>query len=309
MVVIAQGGGLNLNRDVGQHERHRQGRRRRALSSCRCGPLVWRLSATTPSCRHGSSPKLYAPQVAKHLKEGRLKGRPSRWSQSKTYQYSHLAKVVPRRPAGVTSSRHEGGGTMSREDLVDHGAPRDSARVGVDRERPQEGHSVARHDRLHGALRRTARHGRRRHQRVSTVFATNRLGRSWRGVGRYFGSPSSRRRSASLWPSRRSGFTTTSPAAWSTFNVEMDNSSSELVDYFIKEDGVRSSPGSEVPGIRRSVVRFPNRGILESRNRGNRLRRRIPMAMDVGGLKKGGVHGRHQTSRRSSTSCWCCSSS
>src|SRR6187397_3412865 len=37
--------------------------------------------------------KLYAPQVAKHLKEGRLKDALS-VAQAKTYQYSHLAKVV-----------------------------------------------------------------------------------------------------------------------------------------------------------------------------------------------------------------------
>ena len=37
--------------------------------------------------------KLYAPQVAKHLKEGRLKEAIA-LSQSKNFRYSHLAKVV-----------------------------------------------------------------------------------------------------------------------------------------------------------------------------------------------------------------------
>ena len=37
--------------------------------------------------------KLYAPQVAKHLKEGRLKDAIA-LSASKNYRYSHLAKVV-----------------------------------------------------------------------------------------------------------------------------------------------------------------------------------------------------------------------
>ena len=37
--------------------------------------------------------KLYAPQVAKHLKEGRLKDAIA-LSQSKNFRYSHLAKVV-----------------------------------------------------------------------------------------------------------------------------------------------------------------------------------------------------------------------
>src|SRR5213594_5116414 len=37
--------------------------------------------------------KLFAPQVAKHLKEGRLKDAVA-LSSSKNYRYSHLAKVV-----------------------------------------------------------------------------------------------------------------------------------------------------------------------------------------------------------------------
>ena len=37
--------------------------------------------------------KLYAPQVAKHLKDGRLKDAIA-ISQSKNFRYSHLAKVV-----------------------------------------------------------------------------------------------------------------------------------------------------------------------------------------------------------------------
>ena len=37
--------------------------------------------------------KLYAPQVAKHLKDGRLK-EAIQLSSSKDYRYSHLAKVV-----------------------------------------------------------------------------------------------------------------------------------------------------------------------------------------------------------------------
>src|SRR5512134_2832830 len=37
--------------------------------------------------------RLYAPQVAKHLKDGRLKDALA-LSQSKNFRYSHLAKVV-----------------------------------------------------------------------------------------------------------------------------------------------------------------------------------------------------------------------
>ena len=61
--------------------------------------------------------KLYAPQVAKHLKEGRLKDAIA-ISSSKTYRYSHLAKVVL---AGLQEYQfqQESGSNLSREDLVD----------------------------------------------------------------------------------------------------------------------------------------------------------------------------------------------
>ena len=61
--------------------------------------------------------KLYAPQVAKHLKEGRLKDAIA-ISQSKSYQYSHLAKVVL---AGLQEYQFQQDANtgLSREDLVD----------------------------------------------------------------------------------------------------------------------------------------------------------------------------------------------
>src|SRR6187399_1971320 len=60
---------------------------------------------------------LYAPQVAKHLKEGRLKDAIA-ISSSKNYRYSHLAKVVL---AGLQEYQfqQETGNTMTREDLMD----------------------------------------------------------------------------------------------------------------------------------------------------------------------------------------------
>src|SRR2546428_9001120 len=61
--------------------------------------------------------KMYAPQVAKQLKEGRLKDAIA-LSSSKNYRYSHLAKVVL---AGLQEYQfqQESGGGMSREDLMD----------------------------------------------------------------------------------------------------------------------------------------------------------------------------------------------
>ena len=61
--------------------------------------------------------KLFAPQVAKHLKDGRLKDAVA-LSSSKNYRYSHLAKVVL---AGLQEFQfqQESGATMTREDLMD----------------------------------------------------------------------------------------------------------------------------------------------------------------------------------------------
>src|SRR5438105_9020558 len=61
--------------------------------------------------------KMFAPQVAKHLKEGRLKDAIA-LSASKNYRYSHLAKVVL---AGLQEYQfqQESGGSLTREDLMD----------------------------------------------------------------------------------------------------------------------------------------------------------------------------------------------
>src|SRR6201991_4397182 len=61
--------------------------------------------------------KLYAPQVAKHLKEGRLKDAIA-ISSSKNYRYSHLAKVVL---AGLQEYQfqQESGGALNRRGGVD----------------------------------------------------------------------------------------------------------------------------------------------------------------------------------------------
>ena len=61
--------------------------------------------------------RLYAPQVAKHIKEGRMKDALA-LSTSKNYRYSHLAKVVL---AGLQEYQFqkESGGGLQREDLLD----------------------------------------------------------------------------------------------------------------------------------------------------------------------------------------------
>src|SRR3954463_7208016 len=64
-----------------------------------------------------SQSKIFAPQVAKHLKEGRLKEAIA-LSSSKNYRYSHLAKVVG---AGLAEYQFqvESGGGLTRDDLMD----------------------------------------------------------------------------------------------------------------------------------------------------------------------------------------------
>ena len=61
--------------------------------------------------------KMYAPQVAKHLKEGRLKDAIA-LSSSKNYRYSHLAKVVL---AGLQEYQfqQETGHNLNRDDVLD----------------------------------------------------------------------------------------------------------------------------------------------------------------------------------------------
>src|ERR1700682_3153623 len=63
--------------------------------------------------------KLFAPQVAKHLKDGRLKDAIA-LSTNKNFRYSHLAKVVL---AGLQEFQfqQDNAGGLSREELLDTG--------------------------------------------------------------------------------------------------------------------------------------------------------------------------------------------
>src|SRR5205085_9037479 len=62
--------------------------------------------------------KLYAPQVAKHLKDGRLKEAIA-LSASKDYRYSHLAKVVLAGLQEYQFQQETGGSSLNREDVLD----------------------------------------------------------------------------------------------------------------------------------------------------------------------------------------------
>src|SRR6266702_4468507 len=146
--------------------------------------------------------KLFAPQVAKHLKEGRLKDAIA-LATSKNYRYSHLAKVVL---AGLQEYQfqQESGGSLTREDLMD-------------------------------TVRRSI-------QRASALTASDlKQGIAASGSG---GIGAVSAGIAEALVETALGLVVAIPAVWfynyltgriEYFNVEMDNSSSELVDYFIRK--------------------------------------------------------------------------
>ena len=175
--------------------------------------------------------KLYAPQVAKHLKEGRLKDAIA-ISSSKNYRYSHLAKVVL---AGMQEYQfqQETGGNLSREDLVD------TVRRAIQR-----------------ASALTANDLKKGVSSLATIGATapfvGLLGtvvgiiNAFQGIAAA-GSGGLAAVSAGISEAlveTALGLVVAIPAVWfynylsgriEYFNVEMDNSSSELLDYFIKK--------------------------------------------------------------------------
>jgi biopolymer transport protein ExbB len=175
--------------------------------------------------------KLFAPQVAKHLKEGRLKDAIA-LSTNKNYRYSHLAKVVL---AGLQEFQfqQENAGGLSREELLDtvrRSIQRASALVGNDMRR-----GVA---------------------ALATIGATapfvGLLGTVVGVINAFVGIASTGSGGigavsagiAEALVETALGLLVAIPAVWfynyltgriEYFNVEMDNSSSELVDYFIKK--------------------------------------------------------------------------
>jgi len=175
--------------------------------------------------------KLYAPQVAKHLKDGRLKDAIA-ISSSKNYRYSHLAKVVL---AGMQEYQfqQESGGTLTREDLVD------TVRRAIQR-----------------ASALTANDLKKGVASLATIGATapfvGLLGTVVGIINAFHGiatAGSSGLAAVSQGISEALvetalGLVVAIPAVWfynylsgriEYFNVEMDNSSSELLDYFIKK--------------------------------------------------------------------------
>jgi len=177
--------------------------------------------------------KLYAPQVAKHLKEGRLKEAIA-LSGKKEFRYSHLAKVVL---AGLQEYQfqQESGQGMSREDIMD------TVRRAIQR-----------------ASALTASDLKKGVAALATIGSTAPFVGLFGTVFGIINAFQGMRSAESAGISAVAGgiaealFTTAFgllvavPAVWlfnyftskvDNFVVEMDNSSAELIDYFLKQRG------------------------------------------------------------------------
>jgi biopolymer transport protein ExbB len=175
--------------------------------------------------------KLYAPQVAKHLKDGRLKDAIA-LSTSKNFRYSHLAKVVL---AGLQEYQfqQEAGGGLSRDDLVD------SVRRSIQRATALTQSDLKKGVNSLATIGTTAPFVGLLGTVVGVINAF--VGIAATGSG---GIGAVSAGIAEALVETALGLFVAIPAVWfynyltgrlDYFNVEMDNSSSELVDYFIKK--------------------------------------------------------------------------
>jgi biopolymer transport protein ExbB/biopolymer transport protein TolQ len=175
--------------------------------------------------------KLYAPQVAKHLKDGRLKDAIA-ISSSKNYRYSHLAKVVL---AGLQEYQfqQESGANLSREDLVD------TVRRAIQRASALTANDLKKGVAALATIGATAPFVGLLGTVVGIITAFQGIAATGSGgLGAVSAGISEALVETAL------GLVVAIPAVWfynyltgriEYFNVEMDNSSSELLDYFIKK--------------------------------------------------------------------------
>jgi biopolymer transport protein ExbB/TolQ len=175
--------------------------------------------------------KAYAPQVAKHLKDGRLKDAIA-LSSSKNFRYSHLAKVVL---AGLQEYQfqQESGGGLTREDLVD------SVRRSIQRATALTQSDLKKGVNSLATIGSTAPFVGLLGTVVGVINAFVGIAATGSGgIGAVSGGIAEALIETAL------GLVVAIPAVWfynyltgrlDYFNVEMDNSSSELVDYFIKK--------------------------------------------------------------------------
>jgi biopolymer transport protein ExbB len=175
--------------------------------------------------------KMFAPQAAKHLKDGRLKDAIA-LAQSKNYRYSHLAKVVL---AGLQEYQfqQETNSTMSREDLLD------TVRRAIQRAAALTASDLKKGIAALATIGSTAPFVGLLGTVVGVIKAFNGIAASGSGG---LGAVSAGIAEALIETAL--GLVVAIPAVWfynyltgrvEYFNVEMDNSSSELVDYFIRK--------------------------------------------------------------------------
>ena len=178
-----------------------------------------------------SQSKLFAPQVAKHLKEGRLKDAIA-LSSSKNYRYSHLAKVVL---AGLQEYQfqQESSAGMSREDLLD------SVRRSIQRASALTASDLKKGISAVATIGSTAPFVGLLGTVVGVINAFQGIASS--GSGGIAGVSAG---ISEALVETAAGLFVAIPAVWfynylsgrvEYFNVEMDNSSSELVDFFIRK--------------------------------------------------------------------------
>jgi len=174
--------------------------------------------------------KMFAPQVAKHLKDQRLKDAIA-LAQSKNYRYSHLAKVVL---AGLQEYQfHQETNTgLSREDLLD------TVRRSIQRAAALTASDLKKGIYALATIGSTAPFVGLLGTVVGVIKAFEGIAASGSGgIGAVSGGIAEALIETAL------GLVVAIPAVWfynyltgrvEYFNVEMDNSSSELVDYFIR---------------------------------------------------------------------------
>ena len=175
--------------------------------------------------------KLFAPQVAKHLKDGKLKEAIT-ISQSKTYKYSHLGKVVL---AGLQEYQfqQDTGVALNKDDVVD------SVHRAIQRAAALTSSDLKRGMGILATIGSTAVFVGLLATTLGVINAFQGIAATGSGgLGAVSGGISEALVGTAI------GLFVAIPAVWffnyltgriEYFAVEMDNSSSELVDYFIKK--------------------------------------------------------------------------
>jgi biopolymer transport protein ExbB/TolQ len=179
----------------------------------------------------GKQSKLFAPQVAKALKEGRLKDAIA-LATKKEYRYSHLAKVVLAALQEYQYSQ-ESGEKMSKEDTVD------TVRRAIQRASALTGSDLKKMVSALATIGATAPFVGLLGTVVGVINAFQGIAATGSGgIGAVSAGIAEALVETAL------GLLVAIPAVWfynyltskiEYFNVEMDNSSSEMVDFFIKK--------------------------------------------------------------------------